>query len=91
MTVEFDQVDKSGAFIGTLYLNKKVRLSFRCEMRLIFPQNFAVMLAAEGLAKLRAYYDKLPYSHELERAVEEAKNERKGVSSTRVLLSFRRQ
>uniref|UniRef100_A0A7S3GBZ8 Uncharacterized protein n=1 Tax=Palpitomonas bilix TaxID=652834 RepID=A0A7S3GBZ8_9EUKA len=58
VTIEFDQVDKSGAFIGTVYVNKK---------------NFAVTLAAEGFAKLRPYYDKLPYAAELESAVEEAK------------------
>ncbi len=47
--VEFDQTDKSGGFIGTLYLNKT--------------ENAAVELVREGLATVHSYSaDSIPWA-----------------------------
>lgn len=50
--VEFDSTDKSGGFIGTMYLNKT--------------DNAAIDLAREGLAEVHAYTaEALPWAKQL--------------------------
>lgn len=50
--IEIDTTDKSGGFIGALYLNKN--------------ENAAVALAKEGLASVHAYSaEALPWSRQL--------------------------
>ncbi|KDQ21744.1 hypothetical protein BOTBODRAFT_26171 [Botryobasidium botryosum FD-172 SS1] len=64
--VEFEAVDKSGGFIGALYLNKT--------------ENAAVALVAEGLATVHAYSaEALPWAKQLFDAEEEAKKEQKNI------------
>ncbi|KAF6760252.1 transcription factor [Ephemerocybe angulata] len=61
--VEIDTTDKSGGFIGALYLNKN--------------ENAAVALVKEGLATVHAFSaETLPYARQLFDAEEEAKKSR---------------
>ncbi|KAF5316869.1 hypothetical protein D9611_003977 [Ephemerocybe angulata] len=61
--VEIDTTDKSGGFIGALYLNKN--------------ENAAVALVKEGLATVHAFSaETLPYARQLFDAEEEAKKAR---------------
>ncbi|KAJ2928320.1 hypothetical protein H1R20_g8782, partial [Candolleomyces eurysporus] len=64
--VEIDTTDKSGGFIGALYLNKN--------------ENAAVALAKEGLASVHAYSaEALPWARQLFDAEEEAKKSRRNI------------
>ena len=64
--VEFEAVDKSGGFIGAMYLNKT--------------ENAAITLVKEGLATVHAHSaEGLPWSKQLTDAEEEAKQARKNV------------
>lgn len=65
--IEIDTVDKSGGFIGALYVNKT--------------ENAAVALVREGLASVHAFSaESLPWSRHLFEAEEEAKKARRNVS-----------
>ncbi|THH21338.1 hypothetical protein EW146_g211 [Bondarzewia mesenterica] len=64
--IEIDTVDKSGGFIGALYLNKT--------------ENAAITLVKEGLASVHSFSaDSLPWSRHLYEAEEEAKKEKRGL------------
>ncbi|KZT24206.1 transcription factor [Neolentinus lepideus HHB14362 ss-1] len=64
--IEIDAVDKSGGFIGALYLNKN--------------ENAAVALVKEGLASVHSYSaDSLPWAKQLYDAEAEAKREQRGL------------
>ncbi|KAH7108122.1 hypothetical protein BKA62DRAFT_781142 [Auriculariales sp. MPI-PUGE-AT-0066] len=64
--VEIDSVDKTGGFIGTMYLNKT--------------ENVAIALVKEGLATVHAYSaENLPWVKALMDAEVESKKEHKGV------------
>ncbi|KAG8833983.1 hypothetical protein FRC17_009765 [Serendipita sp. 399] len=63
--VEFEAVDKSGGFIGSMYLNK---------------ENAAIALVKEGLATVHAHSaENLSWSKQLMEAEEEAKQARKNI------------
>lgn len=65
--VEFDAVDKSGGFIGAMYINKT--------------ENVAITLVKEGLATVHAYSaENLAWAKALMDAEEEAKKAHKNVS-----------
>ena len=65
--IEVYDVDKSGGFIGALYLNKT--------------ENAAIALVKEGLATVHSYSaDGLPWAKQLYDAEEEAKKEHRCVS-----------
>lgn len=65
--IEIHDVDKSGGFIGALYLNKT--------------ENAAIAIAREGLATTHAYSaDSLPWARQLYDAEEEAKRAKRNVS-----------
>ncbi|TFK53941.1 hypothetical protein OE88DRAFT_1710997 [Heliocybe sulcata] len=64
--IEIETVDKSGGFIGALYLNKN--------------ENAAVALVKEGLASVHSYSaDSLPWAKQLYDAEAEAKREQRGL------------
>ncbi|ETW80350.1 hypothetical protein HETIRDRAFT_384869 [Heterobasidion irregulare TC 32-1] len=64
--IEVDTVDKSGGFIGALYLNKT--------------ENVAVTLVREGLATVHSFSaDSLSWSRRLYEAEEEAKREKRNI------------
>ncbi|EPQ57603.1 hypothetical protein GLOTRDRAFT_99467 [Gloeophyllum trabeum ATCC 11539] len=64
--IEVDTVDKSGGFIGALYLNKN--------------ENAAVALVKEGLASVHSYSaESLPWAKQLYDAEAEAKREKRGL------------
>lgn len=64
---EVETVDKSGGFIGALYLNKN--------------ENAAVALVQEGLASVHAFSaENLPWAQQLFTAESEAKKAKKNVS-----------
>ncbi|KAA1476768.1 transcription factor [Dentipellis sp. KUC8613] len=66
--IEIDTVDKSGGFIGALYLNKT--------------ENAAIALVREGLATVHAFSaEALPWSRQLFDAEEEAKAARRNIWS----------
>ncbi|KDQ53594.1 hypothetical protein JAAARDRAFT_72541 [Jaapia argillacea MUCL 33604] len=66
--IEVDTVDKSGGFIGSLYLNKN--------------ENAAVALVKEGLASVHAYSaEGLTWAKQLYDAEAEAKKEKRGLWS----------
>lgn len=76
--IEIDTVDKSGGFIGALYVNKT--------------ENAAVGLVREGLASVHAFSaEGLSWSRHLFEAEEEAKKARRNVSSVflELLVSYR--
>jgi staphylococcal nuclease domain-containing protein 1 len=65
--VEFDAVDKTGGFIGAMYVNKT--------------ENVAITLVKEGLATVHAHSSEgLAWAKALTDAEEEAKTARKNVS-----------
>lgn len=69
--MEVEATDKSGGFIGALYLSKT--------------DNFAVMLAREGYATVSEYgLDRITFARELQTAEEEAKSQRRNVSCTSI-------
>ncbi|EJD02961.1 transcription factor [Fomitiporia mediterranea MF3/22] len=64
--IEIDTVDKSGGFIGALYLNKT--------------ENAAITLIREGLASVHGFSaDTLPWAKQLYDAEEEAKQNKSGL------------
>ncbi|GBE81492.1 Staphylococcal nuclease domain-containing protein [Sparassis crispa] len=64
--IEIHDVDKSGGFIGALYLNKT--------------ENAAITLVREGLATVHSYSaDGLPWAHQLYEAEEEAKSTKRNI------------
>ncbi|KAF9481526.1 hypothetical protein BDN70DRAFT_830817 [Pholiota conissans] len=66
---EVESIDKSGGFIGSLYLNKT--------------ENVALALVKEGLATIHSFSaDGLPWAKQLYDAEEEAKKARRNVWST---------
>jgi len=65
--IEFDAVDKSGGFIGAMFVNRT--------------ENAAITLVKEGLASVHAYSTEgLSWSKQLLDAEAEAKAAKKGVS-----------
>ena len=65
--IEFDAVDKSGGFIGAMFVNRT--------------ENAAITLVKEGLANVHAYSaEGLSWSKQLLDAEAEAKTAKKGVS-----------
>jgi staphylococcal nuclease domain-containing protein 1 len=65
--IEFEAVDKSGGFIGAMYLNKT--------------ENVAITLVKEGLASVHAHSaENLSWAKALSDAEEEAKKAKKNVS-----------
>jgi endonuclease YncB( thermonuclease family) len=67
--VEMESVDKSGGFIGALYINKT--------------ENVAITLVREGLASIHTYSaESLSWAKALEEAEADAKKERKNVSTS---------
>lgn len=72
---EFESVDKTGGFIGSMYVNKT--------------ENVAVELVRAGLASTHAFTaEALSFSKALFAAEEDAKKGRKGVSDFAVGFSF---
>ncbi|KAG9295989.1 hypothetical protein G9A89_011841 [Geosiphon pyriformis] len=66
--IEIENVDKTGGFIGTLWLNKS--------------ENFAVSLLEEGLSTIHEYSaDQSPYTNQLYGAEKSAKASRKNIWS----------
>ncbi|KAH9485463.1 Staphylococcal nuclease domain-containing protein 1 [Psilocybe cubensis] len=66
---EVDTIDKSGGFIGSLYVNKT--------------ENVALTLVKEGLATIHAFSaESLPWARQLFEAEEEAKQARRNIWST---------
>ncbi|KAI0790842.1 transcription factor [Abortiporus biennis] len=64
--IEIQDVDKSGGFIGALYLNKT--------------ENAALVMLKEGLATVHSYSaDSLPFAKQLYDAEEEAKNAHRNI------------